>query len=106
MGAADGGSGHSTVGWIDRSSDSFAERQAMVARYFPAGPTTPPNRLAFVTLLASPGSNPGSEQADELEDQLIDVRQVTLPCVSDSYTIQVSRQNGLPVRGHHENGAI
>jgi hypothetical protein len=78
----------------------------MVARHFPAEPTIPPNRLASVTLIVSAGSNPAGEQADELEDQLIIARQVTLACVSNSHTIQVSRRNRSPVKGHHKNGRI
>jgi hypothetical protein len=46
------------------------------------------------------------ERADELEDQLIDGRQVTLSGVSDGYTIHVSRQHWLLLEGCYENKAI
>jgi hypothetical protein len=46
------------------------------------------------------------ERADELEDQLIDGRQVALPGVSDGYTIHASRQHWLLLEGCYENRAI
>ena len=46
------------------------------------------------------------ERADELEDQLIDGRQVALPGVSDGCTIHVSRQHWLLLEGCYENRAI
>ena len=46
------------------------------------------------------------ERADELEDQLIDGRQVALPDVSDRYTIHASRQHWLLLEGCYENRAI
>ena len=46
------------------------------------------------------------ERTDELEDQLIDGRQVTLSGVADGYTSHVSRQHWLLLEGCYENKAI